>query len=212
MVDATKMAGISQPARATIGHGPGHVSLAPRTFSPGPGAYSVDFTKLAGQRQGARATFGQGPGHHFLGAGQPTPGPAAYALPGKDRVCGGSLSRARSADFIQTMREFKDSDINHDGRLDFEEVRALMQKGNPQMKEGDIKAIFGAVDKNGDQRVDFNELVDFLLPDGQADSLLSRRKLKDAFASKQPGPGTYNTAVRRDRVRGGGFGRAIRWT
>jgi len=110
------------------------------------------------------------------------------------------------------MRSFRETDVDHNGKLDIDEVRALMLKGNPQMKEGDIKTIFAAVDRNGDGRIGFNELVDYLLPYGNADSAISRRRLKDAFRGVRPGPGSYNTAVRRERVRGGGFGRAIRWT
>lgn len=210
--DPNKAASIVKAARATIGHGPGHVSLAPRSDSPGPGAYSWEFMKMSGQRRSARATIGHGPGHRVLDFCEGSPGPAAYAAAGRARICGGSLSRAPSADFIQTMRNFRETDVNHDKKLDIDEVRALLLKGNPHMKEGDIKTIFGAVDCNGDGQIDFNELVDYLLPAGNADNALSRRKLKDAFAGMRPGPGSYNTAVRRDRIRGGGFGRAIRWT
>jgi len=181
-----------------------------RTAGPGPGAYFGDVSKKAGHPQAARATIGHGPGHRFLDRQDATPGPASYRSEDRARIRGGSIGRAPSPEVTSAMRQFKEFDSNHDGRLDFDEVRTLMRKGNPQIKDSDIRVIFDAVDRNGDARVDFNELVDFILPGGKPDTAQLRRRFKDAFAELRPGPGTYDTAVRRDKVPGGGFGKAAR--
>mmetsp|Transcript_114091 Transcript_114091/g.354237 ORF Transcript_114091/g.354237 Transcript_114091/m.354237 type:complete len:80 (-) Transcript_114091:47-286(-) len=79
------------------------------------------------------------------------------------------------------------------------------------MKDKEIRALFDAVDINKDGRIDFGELVDFICPSAKPENAAARRRLKEAFAAARPGPGSYDTAAaRKQKVRGGGFGKAPR--
>jgi len=61
-----------------------------------------------------------------------------------------------------------DGQVNKNGygTLDFEEMSALLLKGNPNFTEGELRTIFDGADANGSGTIDFTEFLWFLY--GQA--------------------------------------------
>merc|ERR1719191_932402 len=53
-------------------------------------------------------------------------------------------------------------DISHDGKLDFDEMHALLSMGNPNLSSLDLWTIFKEADKDHDGVVDFDEFFDYL--------------------------------------------------
>lgn len=170
--------------RATIGRGPGHLSLVElsraQTASPGPGSYGVGSLDDRPRLFPGASRFGNAPGR-------------------------GHLPGLRSLE----KRQFRSFDENHDGNLDFEELCRLMRNSNPNLREKEIQGLFNSVDQNHDGKIHFNELVDYLHPAAAFEHSKGRRRLKEAFALTFPGPGDYSTTMK-DPVRGGSFGRAPR--
>lgn len=67
---------------------------------------------------------------------------------------------ASTADELKA--KFKIYDKNKDGKLDVKEMCALLKKGNPNMKDVEIRGLFAKVDKSGDGFVDFDEFVEYI--------------------------------------------------
>lgn len=68
-----------------------------------------------------------------------------------------------SAEKKQQLRgKFARLDKNGDRSLDFEEMKILLRKGNPDMTERELKIVFAGVDTSGDGRINFDEFVNYL--------------------------------------------------
>jgi len=189
----------------TMGTASGHQTPElSRESSPGPGAYQWDDRHQSHHWLAPKATFGRGPGHNMLVpplSREGSPGPGDYNnLPRARQTHGGTFGRAEGHgagfwehdDVVQERRMFNMADINKDGKLDLEEVCAILWRGSPDMKKADIEALFSAVDKNKDGRIQFSELVDFI-HSGPGSCKRSRDKIKAAFLERpasQPTPGS----------------------
>merc|ERR1712118_83274 len=178
-----------------IGTGSGHQTPElSREGSPGPGAYSWDDRRQSHHWGGATGTFGRGPGHVSLSR-EGSPGPADYSTLPREfssrarRTCVGTFGRAEGhgANFwehdavVQERRMFNIADRNKDGKLDFEEVCAILRRARPNMTTAEIELIFEQVDKNKDGKIVFSELADYIHEGGIGPSKRSAQKLKDAF-------------------------------
>merc|ERR1711959_41247 len=84
---------------------------------------------------------------------------------------------------VQERRAFNVADRNKDGKLDLEEVCAILWRGSPDMKKAEIEVLFDAVDKNKDGRIQFSELVDFI-HSGPGSCRRSRDKIMAAFLER----------------------------
>lgn len=60
---------------------------------------------------------------------------------------------------------FEERDKDHSGLLDFDELSALLRRGNPAMPQSHISTLFGLADRTGDGSVDFNEFVGLIFED-----------------------------------------------
>jgi hypothetical protein len=78
---------------------------------------------------------------------------------------------------------FNMADTNKDGKLDLEEVCAVIWRGSPDMNKDEIEVLFNAVDKNKDGRIQFSELVDFI-HSGSGCCRRSRDKIMKAFLER----------------------------
>eukprot|EP00927_Polykrikos_kofoidii_P048855 TRINITY_DN43037_c0_g1_i1.p1 TRINITY_DN43037_c0_g1~~TRINITY_DN43037_c0_g1_i1.p1 ORF type:complete len:415 (-),score=65.51 TRINITY_DN43037_c0_g1_i1:37-1191(-) len=73
--------------------------------------------------------------------------------------------------FIQEARDlFARLDTNGDGMLDFSEVKGHLQKGRADLTERHLKNLFMGMDKDGNDRISFEEFVDFQFSSDLADS------------------------------------------
>eukprot|EP00930_Biecheleria_cincta_P026135 TRINITY_DN18474_c0_g1_i1.p1 TRINITY_DN18474_c0_g1~~TRINITY_DN18474_c0_g1_i1.p1 ORF type:complete len:295 (+),score=65.26 TRINITY_DN18474_c0_g1_i1:55-885(+) len=76
--------------------------------------------------------------------------------------------RARALAALQKPRidkiktKFQKYDTNSDGTLDLSELTTLLRRGKPDIKQAEIRALFGFCDKNDDKRISFNEFVDWV--------------------------------------------------
>lgn len=57
---------------------------------------------------------------------------------------------------------FKDSDLNGDGLLSFDEFFELLKTGDPEFPEDEAETLFKAADKDASGAIDFNEFVDYI--------------------------------------------------
>lgn len=73
---------------------------------------------------------------------------------------------------------FEDIDVNDDGCLSYEELRDLLVRGNPGFAEKTLRLLWRKVDKDHNEKVDFEELVDYL--HGKK-SKTPKEKWQDAF-------------------------------
>jgi len=58
--------------------------------------------------------------------------------------------------------KFRESDRSGDGRLDYNELAALLRKGDPRIQDAEIRRLFGKIDQNHDGRIDFAEFCDYI--------------------------------------------------
>lgn len=76
--------------------------------------------------------------------------------------------RARALAALQKPRvdriktKFQKYDANGDGTLDLKEITNLLRRGKPDIKRAEIDALFDYCDKNDDDRISFNEFVDWV--------------------------------------------------
>eukprot|EP00933_Yihiella_yeosuensis_P021952 TRINITY_DN17296_c0_g1_i1.p1 TRINITY_DN17296_c0_g1~~TRINITY_DN17296_c0_g1_i1.p1 ORF type:complete len:553 (+),score=114.71 TRINITY_DN17296_c0_g1_i1:150-1808(+) len=131
----------------------------------------------------------------------PTPGPGQYNAIVKEHVPGGSyfgtchqspVPVSQASSLASEKRQFRRFDKDQNGVLDFGEVLSIMRKGNLQIQEVEVQALFQAVDKNGDGKIQFHELVEYLHPaNGAFENSAWRKRLKTAFDMSGPGPADY---------------------
>lgn len=58
--------------------------------------------------------------------------------------------------------KFAELDENGDGTLDFDELKTLLQKGNPNFKNNEVMKLYKKCDSNNDGRVDFDEFLAYV--------------------------------------------------
>lgn len=186
--DDRVQAGHRRPCSATIGHGPGHQTTVDTQKSPGPAQYSPDHRQLAAHRKFPAVSFGTGPGHTGLVDSHVQPGPGSYNL---RRDCFESRrKRSSSACFglqgrehatAEERLEFRRADLNGDGKLDFGEIKRVLQRSGCRAEDKEASAIMNAVDRNHDGSIEFEELI------GYTHSFPANRHLRDkvrcAFAT-----------------------------
>lgn len=61
--------------------------------------------------------------------------------------------------------KFHELDENGDGFLSYNELEALLRKGNPDMSEDEIRLLYNEMDTHRDERVDFHEFCDYIFKD-----------------------------------------------
>ena len=145
------------------------------------------------------------PGAHLsrMAAPLPTPGPGAYNNTVKEKVPGGSYfgtghitvgleQTDASFTLSQEKQSFIKYDLNKNGTLDFQELCRLLKKGDPNVTDTEVQALFNALDRDGDGNIRFNELTEYLHPPGSTfEHSTWRKKLRNAFQLSQPGPADY---------------------
>eukprot|EP00913_Durusdinium_trenchii_P007136 g6711.t1 len=47
-------------------------------------------------------------------------------------------------------------------KLDFQELSALLKKGDPTLRESEVRRLFREIDQNQDGRIDFGEFCDYV--------------------------------------------------
>lgn len=85
----------------------------------------------------------------------------------KEQQRGDIVARPRSKPSSVIKHRFKRLDKNGDGFLDLEELEDLLRAGNPDIAQWELQLLFEAVDKSKDGRVEFEEFVDFVFPEGE---------------------------------------------
>jgi len=61
--------------------------------------------------------------------------------------------------------KFSELDKDGDGTLDFDELKDLLQRGNPNFKSNEVRKLYNKCDTNGDGRVDFAEFLAYVYAD-----------------------------------------------
>jgi len=59
-------------------------------------------------------------------------------------------------------KKFDELDANGDGSLDIDELRDLLQKGNPGFKTKEVEQLYRNCDSNHDGRIDFDEFLNYI--------------------------------------------------
>lgn len=90
------------------------------------------------------------------------------------------------------MKEkFEQLDTNGDGTLDFDELKALLQKGNPSFTNAEVEQLYTNVDANHDGNVSFDEFLKYLYgADHSAGRTTEGRHARMAAASGPADDGT----------------------
>ncbi|CAJ1362562.1 unnamed protein product [Effrenium voratum] len=202
-----------KPFAATFGNAP--KKMDDRSVSPGPGAYHQNFSVLAHQKQGPRATIGAARRALCDGHEEITPGPTSYVGETKYKVKGGNYfgvpGRMSLPDLSYEKRAFATCDVNKDGHLNLEEVFTLLRKADMTVTQQEAKQVFDACDTNRDGMIEWDELRNYIYPANGYEHTAQRKRFKDLFSAKSPGPLDYDTvAPRKTKVHGGTIGRARR--
>jgi len=133
----------------------------------------------------------------------PTPGPGAYNNTVSEKVPGGSYfgtghitvgidNNDTAVGFAQEKTSFIKYDLNRNGTLDYQELCKLLRRGDPNLTDMEVQALFDALDKDKDGNVGFNELSEYLHPPGATfEHSTWRKKLRTAFNLSCPGPADY---------------------
>jgi hypothetical protein len=111
-----------------------------------------------------------------------------------NRVVATTTNHPLNPEWTRKMRAKFDA-LNTDGKvnssgvgtLDFDEMSALLRKGNPDMREEELKTIFEGADTNGNGTVEFTEFLWFLYGGQEkatADAGKSRRAVGEASTNK----------------------------
>mmetsp|Transcript_4602 Transcript_4602/g.10801 ORF Transcript_4602/g.10801 Transcript_4602/m.10801 type:complete len:248 (-) Transcript_4602:71-814(-) len=98
-------------------------------------------------------------------------------LPANISYLGGSSDKVEKDDVISSMKpgpvvgnytiadikaKFHALDKNSDGILSMDELGALLRKGNPDMTDEELEALWKDINHDGDEGIDFDEFVDYL--------------------------------------------------
>lgn len=62
----------------------------------------------------------------------------------------------------KVKEKFRQLDTNHDGYLSFEELEALLRRGDNGMTEPEVRLLYDQLDTHQDGKVDFHEFCDFI--------------------------------------------------
>lgn len=87
----------------------------------------------------------------------------------KKRACKAAKSR------------FKRHDVSGDGRLDLHELSTLLRRGDPNLKDSELRRLFREIDANADGRIDFGEFCDYLFDQHTAATKPVPKDVKAAF-------------------------------
>lgn len=89
-------------------------------------------------------------------------------------------------------KTFRELDANHDGRLTFNELRQLLNRGQPGMGDHDMRILFKHVDRDRSGLIEFDEFVDFIfssaLEDPGAPSPVSGQRVDAQPPAAAPAP------------------------
>lgn len=159
----------SRSTSVPIGRGPGHETFHDQPpKSPGPATYDADDRLLAGHRTFPACTIGHGPGHASSVVRDSSPAPGSYNVANRSfdsrlkRHAGTSLARTgRDRPTAEERLRFRRADQNSDGHLDITEMSSCMEARFPDIKSGEVYAIFNAADQNHDGKLDFHEILDY---------------------------------------------------
>ena len=69
--------------------------------------------------------------------------------------------KIRIKDEATLKRKWKAHDVNRDGALDVKELTAFLQDANVNMSRNEVAAVFLALDKNFDDRISYQEFLDW---------------------------------------------------
>merc|ERR1719247_2161486 len=59
-------------------------------------------------------------------------------------------------------KRFGELDANHDGLLDFDELRDMLKKGNPTFTDSECRQLYDSCDKNHDGKIDIDEFFQYV--------------------------------------------------
>mmetsp|Transcript_27298 Transcript_27298/g.49421 ORF Transcript_27298/g.49421 Transcript_27298/m.49421 type:complete len:300 (+) Transcript_27298:56-955(+) len=179
-----------------------HKRHAPFASSPSTLTLSVRHRPVSAsaiRRPGPAATFGKGPGHEGLYKSSISPGPSDYskqqrpATRGGNYFTAGDRDRERNRNGLagEERRQFRQLDQDHNGVLDFDEACKLFRRGNQNVQDVEVKALFDAIDVSQDGKIQFQELHEFLFSWSNKRSAW-RSRLRAALNLNEPGPGDYS--------------------
>ena len=103
----------------------------------------------------------------------------------------GVPGRMNLPDLPYEKRAFVSCDVNKDGSLNVDEVYNLLRKSDPSITPMEARQIFDACDQNQDAKIDFEELRNYLHPATANENSAQRKRFKDIFMVKTPGPLDY---------------------
>lgn len=69
--------------------------------------------------------------------------------------------KVRIKDESTLKRKWKEHDVNRDGSLDVKELTAFLQDARVNMSRNEVAAVFLALDKNFDDRISYQELLEW---------------------------------------------------
>lgn len=72
------------------------------------------------------------------------------------------MPRLSAAKRLEIQRRFAEVDTSGDHKLDFNEMKVLMQSGNANLSDAECKVMFSSVDKDRSGTIDFEEFVAYL--------------------------------------------------
>ena len=101
----------------------------------------------------------------------------------------------RQASFIRhhaIIRSQLDATCVQDGTLGADEVYSILCKADPRISAAEAKQIFDSCDRDGDGKINFDELRDYLHPVSANENTAYRKVMRDGFSVKSPGPLDYD--------------------
>jgi len=76
---------------------------------------------------------------------------------------------------------FRRGDVSGDGRLDYSELAALLRRGDPTLRESEVRRLFEEIDSNDDGRIDFGEFCDYIFDQAELHAKPVPEYVKMAF-------------------------------
>jgi len=74
------------------------------------------------------------------------------------------MSAPTEAELTDLKFKFFGLDTDGNWKLSFDEIRDFLHRGNPGLSEGELRAVFEAVDVDNSGQVEFDEFVNYLFP------------------------------------------------